>query len=130
MAHVARAEPVTRVRRGRDRRAVVSGGVAAQPPVGVASDESLFQLPLLTLSVWPSWAVPESVGAAVLTGGLPATTTPVALETAWPEPAELVAVTWTRSVCPTSLEPSVSVWAVAPCTSEQSPPELEQRRHW
>jgi hypothetical protein len=51
--------------------------------------------------VAPSRAVPDTVGAAVLTGGA-AWTTAVGLEVALVEPASLVAVTTTRRVEPTS----------------------------
>ena len=67
----------------------------------------LDQPPLLTLSVWPSCAVPETTGSEVFTGGVPAATTADGADTAWADPAELLAVTWTRIVCPTSPEPSV-----------------------
>ena len=74
--------------------------------------------------------MPESAGAAVFTGAAGATTTALCSETAWAEPAELVAVTWTRSVWPTSPATSVYVALVAPPTLTQSPPADEQRRHW
>ena len=55
-------------------------------------------MPLLTLSVCPSWVVPETTGRAVFTGAAPAATTAVWPDTAWAEPAELLAVTWMRIV--------------------------------
>jgi hypothetical protein len=55
-----------------------------------------------TVSTLPSRAVPEIVGGDVFTGALAPTTTCVRSETAEPEPAEFLAVTLTRIVCPTS----------------------------
>ena len=61
------------------------------------------QPPAPALSVWPSRAVPEIVGGAVFTGDDEvAWTTAVGVELAVAEPTELVAVTTTRTVAPTS----------------------------
>jgi hypothetical protein len=61
------------------------------------------QLPRSAVSVWPSCAVPEIVGAAVLVGAVgAAVTTAVSAELAEVDPALLVAVTRTRMVDPTS----------------------------
>ena len=54
----------------------------------------------------------------------------VAAETTDAEPAAFFAVTRTRSVLPTSAEPSLYVFAVAPITFAQLAPALSQRRHW
>ena len=68
------------------------------------------QLPFVVESVWPSVAVPESVGGAVLAGATPATT-PVAPDVAeslpQPEAQEFADVTTTRIVLSTSAETSV-----------------------
>ena len=61
------------------------------------------QPPAPALSVWPARAVPEIVGGAVLTGADEvARTAVVGVELAVAEPTELVAVTVTRRVAPTS----------------------------
>jgi hypothetical protein len=51
-------------------------------------------------------------------------------ETAEPEPAELLPVTLTRIVCPTSASTSLYVCCVPREIDEQSSPSLAQRRHW
>ena len=59
----------------------------------------------MPVSVCPTWAVPVTVGKAVLTGTVPvaAVTAAVGLELAGRlGPAVLLAVTWSRSVKPTS----------------------------
>jgi hypothetical protein len=59
-----------------------------------------------------------------------AATTAVAADVAVAEPAELLAVTDTRIVEPTSPEPRRSVLPVAPPTAVQEPPLELQRCHW
>jgi hypothetical protein len=59
-----------------------------------------------------------------------AVTTAVAADVAIAEPAELLAVTNTRIVEPTSAEPRRSVLEVAPETAVQEPPLELQRCHW
>jgi hypothetical protein len=62
------------------------------------------------LSVWPSWAVPDTVGDEVTAGGVGwttrrvrlASTTRVRREDARAEPPAFLAVTVTRSVVPMS----------------------------
>jgi hypothetical protein len=92
---------------------------------GVAPD----QVPVDTVSVCPSVGVPLIFGSTTSTGLVPPTT---ALASAWDVacPAEFVAVTVARSVCPTSALPTVYDWLVAPEMSEQLLPFVSQRRHW
>jgi hypothetical protein len=59
-----------------------------------------------------------------------AVTTAVAADDAVAEPAELLAVTDTRIVKPTSPEPRRSVLPVAPPTAVHEPPLELQRCHW
>ena len=59
------------------------------------------QLPFAAVSVWPSTAVPEIVGSAVLAGGI-AVTTALWAEVAEADPSLLVAVTTSRIVEPMS----------------------------
>jgi hypothetical protein len=54
----------------------------------------------------------------------------VAAEDALAEPAELLAVTVTRIVDPTSADPSRSVLLVAPETDTQEAPVELHRCHW
>ena len=61
------------------------------------------QVPLLAVSVWPSWGVPVIVGGVELAGGSAATLV-VGELVAVAFPAELVPVTLTRMVEPTSAE--------------------------
>ena len=70
-----------------------------------------------------------SVGGGGGGGGVAPVTTAVAADVADAEPAELVAVTVTRSVSPTSPEPSAYEAAVAPETDPQLPPDVSQRAH-
>lgn len=82
----------------------------------------------------PTHVCPEMVGAATFTGGgggigLGATTD-VAADVAEDWPELFAAVTSTRSVRPTSAEPSVYCDAVAPAIDAQLPPDVSQRRHW
>src|SRR5438309_1763584 len=89
------------------------------------------QLPLLTVSVWSSWAVPPIDGAAVFLGAEPvAWTTSVGREVAVPEPSLLVAVTTTRSRFPTSVVWIVYWRLLAPLIGLQPPPCESQRSHW
>ena len=60
------------------------------------------QVPVVAVSVWPSFAVPLIVGATVLTGGAAVITAVWAL-VALLLPTPLVAVTVRRSVLPTSV---------------------------
>jgi len=61
------------------------------------SGSALVHVPVLTLSVEPSRAVPERLGETVLAGGLTAlATTEVGAESAELNPTELLAVTETR----------------------------------
>ena len=88
------------------------------------------QAPVDAVSVCPSVAVPEIVGGAVFAGGAAAATWAVCADSAVLEPAALVAVTSTRTVVPTSAEPSVYVDAVAPPMSLHDEPPASQLRHW
>src|ERR671932_2048111 len=89
------------------------------------------QLPGSAVSVWPSCALPEMVGGDVFAGAVAAAvTTAVCAELALLEPTELVAVTVTRSVEPTSAFATRYVCWVAPAMLVQLPPALSQRRHW
>src|SRR5829696_7765534 len=76
------------------------------------------QAPRSALSSSPSRAVPETVGAAVLTGGV-ASTRPVCGDVAVAEPAALVAVTAARTVPATSAGVRRYVAPVAPAMSAQ-----------
>jgi hypothetical protein len=75
----------------------------------------------------PSFAqnVHDESGAATVA----AVTTAVAADDAVAEPAELLAVTDTRIVKPTSPEPSRSLLPVAPPTAAHEPPLELQRCH-
>ena len=89
-----------------------------------------FQLPLSTVTVFPTCAVPCGSGCFVTLGGVSAATTvPVGLEAADALPAELAAATTTRSVLPTSDDVTAYVWAVAPEMLPQLPPEPPHRCH-
>jgi hypothetical protein len=67
---------------------------------------------LAAVSVWPSRRLPDTVGAAVLAGGVPVTGA-VAAEVADATPSGFVAVTTTRIAAPTSAAISVYVAPVA-----------------
>ena len=88
-------------------------------------------VPWASVSTCPLLAVPEIVGATVLTGepAAPATT-PVGEESALLAPAEFVAVTLTRSVEPESAAWTAYVCAVAPLIVAQLAPLELQRCHW
>jgi hypothetical protein len=86
------------------------------------------QLPVVEVRTCPSRAVPETVGAAVLTGG-PVVTAAVAALVAVPDPAELVAVSATRIAFVTSADTSRYVAAVAPVMATQEAPLELQRCH-
>jgi hypothetical protein len=89
------------------------------------------QLPGLTVSVAPSWGVPEIVGGAEFFGAAPvALTVPVGRETATPFPELFDAVTWTFSVEPTSAVCTVYWLLVAPEIALQFPACASQRSHW
>ncbi len=87
------------------------------------------QVPRVPVSVSPSRAVPEIVGAVVLTGGARATVA-VAVVLAGVAPAVFVAVTTARIVLPVSAAVSVYVWPVAFAMSVQFAPAVSHRRHW
>jgi hypothetical protein len=80
------------------------------------------QAPVVAVSVWPSWAVPDTVGYEVTAGGMGRTTrrvprantTRVRWEAARPEPAAFLALTVTRSVMPMSRLDGVYRDLVAP----------------
>src|SRR5918999_3722615 len=107
----------------------------------VRSGCSPLKEPRVALSVWPCCGVPEIVGGAVDAGATPAliATMPVRFETAEPEegahsvPVRLqsrfVAVTPTWSREPTSCEPGMYVWFVAPWIGPQSTPFALHRCH-
>ena len=59
-------------------------------------------MPVVAVSVRPSLATPETVGTTVFVRASGAT--PAAADEAEADATELVAVTWTRSVLPTSVE--------------------------
>jgi hypothetical protein len=91
-------------------------------------------------SVWPCCATPEICGKAVFDGagavvgadvgaGAAAVTTAVGLEVPVEEPFLFTALTVTRIVLPTSVDPSGYVDAAAPLTGAQPFPELSQRSH-
>jgi hypothetical protein len=94
--------------------------------IGVVPD----QLPLSTVTVLPTCAVPCGSGCFVALGALPAAAiVPVGLDAADARPATLEAVTTMRIVFPTSELPRVYVVPVAPEMSPQLLPELLQRCH-
>jgi len=64
-------------------------------------------VPGAAVSVWPSWTVPEMVGADVFTGAVPDVpdTAAVRSEPRVVDPTVLLAVTNTRRACPTSAGP-------------------------
>jgi hypothetical protein len=72
------------------------------------------------------------VGRTELTGGpgTAAVTTAVCSDAAVSEPAELLPVTETRSVEPTSSKVTSYVWDAAPGMSTQLAPSASQRFHW
>ena len=74
-------------------------------------------------------ALPEIVGATVLTGPSPATVA-VALLAWLALPSGLVAVTSTRTVAPTSAIASAYVAPVAPSMFCQLAPWSRERCHW
>src|SRR5215213_602200 len=86
------------------------------------------QLPRSAVNVCPSRGAPETAGALVLAGAMPATTSVGADEAEW-EPPALVAVTTARTVEPTSTERRRNVESVAPAIVAHAPPEASQRRH-
>src|SRR5581483_5023180 len=87
--------------------------------------------PLDSVSVWLTTAFPDNAGAPELAGAVPTdATTPVGDESACPVPAELLAVTFTLSVWPTSADCTVYVLPVAPPMLPQDAPFEAQRSHW
>jgi hypothetical protein len=87
------------------------------------------QLPLVAMSVWPSWGVPDTVGGEVSAGGV-GWTTGVGDDVAGALPALFDAVTTTSSVPATSALATVYVGAVATAMSAQLAPFESQRCHW
>ena len=86
------------------------------------------QLPLSTVTVFPTCAVPCGSGCFVAIGAVPAAAiVPVGLDAADAFPAELEAVTTMRIVLPTSELPRMYVVPVAPEMSPQLLPELLHR---
>jgi hypothetical protein len=85
------------------------------------------QVPVVELSVDASRAVPVIAGSTPLTGGAGGPITAVAAEVAVPVPAALSAVTFSRTVEPTSAGPSTYVAPLA--TAAQLEPSPSQRRH-
>jgi hypothetical protein len=90
------------------------------------------QLPGSAVRVCAGVAVPDTVGAAVFTGGCGADpgTAAVAAEEADADPTEFVAVTATTSVEPASADATRYVVAVAPPMFTHEAPDPSQRRHW
>ena len=86
-------------------------------------------VPALADNVCPSAVEPETIGSAVFAGAS-AATTPVTADVAEDDPVELLAVTTTRSVVPTSPWPSAYVAPVAPATFAHAPPDALQLCHW
>ena len=86
------------------------------------------QVPSPAVSVWPAPAVPEIAGATTETGGAASIGPTVVDGTEVCSP--LSPVTITRTVEPTSSEPSVYVASVAPEMSTQLAPAASQRCHW
>jgi hypothetical protein len=86
------------------------------------------QVPVVEVSSWPSFAVPETAGKPELTGGVAAIAA-VVLLVAGVEPPLFVAVTTTRILDATSAEVRVYVVAVAPAMSMQLDPALSHRCH-
>ncbi len=89
------------------------------------------QSPRSAVSVEFCCVAPERLGSRVATGACPlADTVPVGLDVADPLPFAFVAVTTTRSVWPTSAEPTVYRKLFAPAIDPQLPPAVSQRSHW
>jgi hypothetical protein len=86
------------------------------------------QLPVETVSVWPTVACPEIVGAEVEEGAT-AETAAVGALTAEAVPALFDAVTVTRIVLATSLERSWYAEPVAPAIGAQFAPAASQSAH-
>jgi hypothetical protein len=84
--------------------------------------------PFDTVSCSPSFATPETTGAAVFVGGA-GRTTAVGAEFRDAAPAEFVAVTRTTSVEPTSAVTTAYVAPVAPAISTQPAPLESHRSH-
>src|SRR5579864_917025 len=86
--------------------------------------------PRSTVSVDPCRVAPSSAGSRVFEGALPLEAiTDVGCEVAMPLPLALLAVTATRSRCPTSAAEAVYCFEVAPAIVPQPPPWLSQRCH-
>ena len=93
--------------------------------------------PGVDFNSFPTIRGPETVGGSTFAGGFAVgggagagATTAVALLVAEAEPPPFAAVTFKRSVRPTSSTPSVYVAVVAPAIEAQLAPPLSQRRHW
>jgi hypothetical protein len=86
-------------------------------------------VPLLAVRVEPTWSEPEIVGAAVFVGAAALEMTADGAEVERAEPLLSVAVTVTRTVCPTSAATGLYVAAVAPETAAHEPPLASHRLH-
>ncbi len=75
-------------------------------------------------------AVPVIVGRVESTGTGGTTSAVAADSAALPEPPALLAVSVTRSSCPTSSATGEYVWLVAPPIATQLEPDELQRSHW
>ena len=85
-------------------------------------------VPSLAVSVCPTWAVPLGLGCPVAAGAEPAfATAPVGAEKTEEPPALFDAVTFTRTVCPTSEAVSLCVGLSAPPIALQLAPEESHR---
>ncbi len=96
--------------------------------------EAPVHVPRLTVTVWPSTHVPDTLGGLLFTGAF-AFTTSVGFDADVCEPDEFVAVTRTRIRDPTSAEVRTYVVPVAPAMFVQLlpselPPSVPQRTHW
>jgi len=95
--------------------------------IGVAPDHE----PLEAVSVEPTLALPEMVGSAVLSGADAETTTAVGVESAEAEPCELLAVTRSLILLPTSPASSAYAGLAAPDTAvHRLGLTASQRSHW
>ena len=86
--------------------------------------------PWCSVNVWPCWAVPVTVGSVESTGTGGTTTAVASDSAALPEPPALLAVSVTRSLCPTSSATGLYVSPVAPPIATQLVPDELQRSHW
>ena len=84
----------------------------------------------MTVSVSPTWALPEIDGGVVARGAALPEIASVAFELAVVEPSSFFAVTWTRTVLPVSASVSLYLVVVAPEMSPHDEPSLSHRCHW